>query len=85
MPREPHSPASPHLDPPGPQDTPGLTPPARPALLSQRTALILFVAIVGGIGIGVLTFFAEKSYPKAVLAGIGAAVACTMGLNTLIE
>jgi hypothetical protein len=41
--------------------------------LSQRTALILFIAVVSRIGIGVLIFFAEKSHPKAVLAGVIAA------------
>lgn len=82
MPRDEHSPASAHPDPPS---TPGPAPAGKPALLSQRTALIFFIAIVGGIGIGVLTFFAEKSYPKAFLAGIGAAAVCTAGLHTLIE
>nr|WP_167752296.1 hypothetical protein [Streptomyces sp. S501] len=34
--------------------------------MSQRTALILFIAVSAGIGIGIgmLTFFAEKSYPR---------------------
>ncbi|MDN3297240.1 hypothetical protein QWM81_24990 [Streptomyces ficellus] len=53
--------------------------------MSQRTALILFIAVVVGIGVGVLTFFAEKSYPKAVLAGVVAAAACTVGLHSLID
>ncbi|NEB03754.1 hypothetical protein [Streptomyces sp. SID13726] len=57
----------------------------KPTFLSQRTALILFMAIATGIGIGILTFASETSCPKAVLAGICAAAACTMGLNTLIE
>jgi predicted phage tail protein len=46
--------------------------------LSQRTALILFIAVVSGIGIGVLTFFAEKSYPQAVLASVIAAGGCSL-------
>ncbi|WP_157977579.1 hypothetical protein [Streptomyces triticisoli] len=50
-----------------------------------RTALILSIAVVSGIGIGVLTFFAEKSYPKAVRAGIFAAATCAAGLHALIE
>ncbi|MDK1349091.1 hypothetical protein QNO09_38785 [Streptomyces sp. 378] len=62
MARDPHSPASVHPDPPS---TPEPAPAGKPALLSQRTALILFIAL--GVGSGVLTFFAEKSYPKAVL------------------
>lgn len=84
MAREPHSPASPHPDPPGPQNTPGSAPPARPALLSQRTALILFISAVVGVGVGVLTFLAKDSYPEAVLAGLFAAGACTGGLHNLI-
>ncbi|WP_190174849.1 hypothetical protein [Streptomyces mirabilis] len=53
--------------------------------MSQRTALILFIAAGVGIGIGVLTFFAEKSYPKAVVAGVLAAWGCTVGLHNLID
>jgi hypothetical protein len=53
--------------------------------LSQRTALILFIAVSAGIGIGMLTFFAEKSYPKAVIAGVIAAAGCTAGLHSLID
>ena len=82
MPRDQHSPASAHADPPS---TPEPAPVGKPALLSQRTALILFIAIVVGIGFGVLTFFAEKSYPKAVIAGVIAAGGCTVGLHSLID
>lgn len=53
-------------------------------LLTQRTALILFMAVGIGIGFGVLTFFAEKSYPKAVLAGVLATEGRTVGLHNLI-
>ncbi|PKW12481.1 hypothetical protein SAMN05428944_0245 [Streptomyces sp. 1222.5] len=81
MPRDQHSPASAHPDPPS---TPGPPPARKPPLLSQRTALILFIAVVGGIGVG-LTFLSEKSYPTAYLAGIGGAAACTAGLHQLIE
>ncbi|MFF0451667.1 hypothetical protein ACFYT4_35860 [Streptomyces sp. NPDC004609] len=52
--------------------------------MSQRTALILFIAVGVGVGFGVLTFFAEKSYPKAVIAGVLAAGCCTVGLHSLI-
>ncbi|GHD81095.1 hypothetical protein GCM10010317_103930 [Streptomyces mirabilis] len=82
MSRDPHSPAFAHPDPPS---TPGSAPAGKPALLSQRTALILFIAAGVGIGIGVLTFFAEKSYPKAVVAGVLAAWGCTVGLHNLID
>lgn len=84
MSRDRHSPASAHSDPPS---TPGSAPAIKPALLSQRTALILFIAVSAGIGIGIgmLTFFAEKSYPKAVIAGVIAAAGCTAGLHSLID
>ncbi|MEV6162284.1 hypothetical protein AB0L71_10195 [Streptomyces sp. NPDC052052] len=52
-------------------------------LLSQRTALIRFMAV--GIGIGVLTFLSEKSCLKAVIAGVAAAGTCTVGLHNLID
>ncbi|MFE3865502.1 hypothetical protein ACFXPT_34505 [Streptomyces goshikiensis] len=76
------SPASAHPDPPS---TPAPAHAVKPALLSQRTALILFIAVGIDIGIAVLTFFAEKSYPKAVLAGVLAAGACAVGLHSLID
>lgn len=82
MSRDRHSPASAHSDPPS---TPGSAPAIKPALLSQRTALILFIAVSAGIGIGMLTFFAEKSYPKAVIAGVITAAGCTAGLHSLID
>lgn len=82
MARDSQSPASAHPDPPS---TPGSTPGGKPALLSQRTALILFIAVGVGIGFGVLTFFAEKSYSKAVIAGVVAAAGCTVGLHSLID
>ncbi|MGW1894215.1 hypothetical protein ACWCP6_28830 [Streptomyces sp. NPDC002004] len=53
--------------------------------MSQRTALILFIAAGVGIGVGVLTIFAEKSYPKAVIASVFAAGGCTMELHNLID
>ncbi len=67
--------------------TPEPVPTAKQALLSQRTALILFIAVGIGIGIGMLTFFAaEKSHPscpKAVLAGSITAGTRTVGLHNL--
>ncbi|MET9648602.1 hypothetical protein [Streptomyces syringium] len=82
MSRDAHFPASAHPDPPS---TPGAAPAGKPALLSQRTALILFIAVGVGIGIGMLTFFAEKSYPKAAIACVVAAGTCTVGLHSLID
>lgn len=82
MSRDQHPPASAHPDPPSAPDPAHA---GKPALLSQRTALILFMAVGIGIGIGVLAFFAEMSYPKAVIAGVFAAAGCTVGLHTLID
>lgn len=82
MARDQHYPASAHPDPPS---TPEPAPAGKSALLSQRTALILFIAVVSGIGVGVLTFFAEKSLPKAALAGVIAVGGCTVGLHNLID
>lgn len=82
MTRDPHSPASAHPDPPS---TPEPGPGGKPALLSQRTALILFIAVVIGVSAGVLTFFAEKSYPKAALAGLLTTGGCMVGLHSLID
>ncbi len=61
MPRDPQSPSSAHPDPPSTPESTGV---GKPTLLSQRTALILFMAIATGIGIGVLTFLSETSYPR---------------------
>lgn len=65
MSRDQHSPASAH---PEPSSTPTSTGTGKPPFLSQRTALILFMAVASGIGLGVLTFLAEKSYPTAIIA-----------------
>ncbi|MFI9729513.1 hypothetical protein [Streptomyces sp. NPDC052092] len=56
-----------------------------PALLSQRTTLIPFIALVSGIGIGVLIIFAEQSYPEVVLAGVLGLGGCAAGLHNLID
>lgn len=47
------------------------TPPEKP-LLSVRSALILLMAILSGIGAGILTHAAGQPWPTAVLAGAGA-------------
>ncbi len=82
MTRDPQSPASAQPEPPS---TPASIPAGRPALLPQRTALILFISVAVGVGIGVLTYFANRSYPGAVLAGVFATAACTKGLDSLIS
>ncbi|MFE9738577.1 hypothetical protein [Streptomyces sp. NPDC006477] len=81
MARDPHSPLPTHPDPP---HAPATAPTENPALLSQRTALILFMALCAGIGIGVLTFLAKRSYPEAVIAGVLPAGACAMGLHNVV-
>ncbi|WP_258566159.1 hypothetical protein [Streptomyces parvulus] len=43
------------------------------------------MALMAGIGIGVLTFLAQESWPTAIIAGIGAAAGCTAGLHNLID
>ncbi|MGA5454405.1 hypothetical protein ACPCVO_48355 [Streptomyces umbrinus] len=53
--------------------------------MSQRTALILFIAVVTGVGFGVITFLAKKSYPDAVRDGLFVAAACAVGLHNLID
>jgi hypothetical protein len=79
--RDPHSPPRTRPDPP---DAPDTAPTEKPALLSQRTALILFMALCAGIGIGVLTFLAKKSYPEAVIAGVLTTGACAVGLHNVV-
>ncbi|UKL07422.1 hypothetical protein [Streptomyces sp. NBU3104] len=56
-----------------------------PKLLSQRTALILFIAVTAGGVIGVLTFLLDKSYWAAALASAAAFGCCTVELNKLID
>ncbi|MEU1434475.1 hypothetical protein ABZ438_10295 [Streptomyces sp. NPDC005786] len=82
MTREAHSPASARPDPPS---TPEPGPGGKPALLSQRTALILFIAVAIGVGVGVLTFFAEKPCPKAALARLLTTEACVVRPHKLID
>ncbi|MFC8536720.1 MULTISPECIES: hypothetical protein [Streptomyces] len=53
-------------------------------LLSQRAALILFMAVVIGIGIGVLTYSSERSLAKATFAGLLASGASVPVLHSLI-
>ncbi len=53
-------------------------------LLSQRAALILFMAVVIGVSIGALTYSSERSLPKATLAGLLAAGASIAVLHSLI-
>ncbi|WP_333737259.1 hypothetical protein [Streptomyces sp. IBSBF 2806] len=45
----------------------------------------MFISVAVGVGIGVLTYFANRSYPGAVLAGVFATAACTKGLDSLIS
>ncbi|MGW1068271.1 hypothetical protein ACWD4F_27585 [Streptomyces aureus] len=66
---------------PPPPGSPG---PGTGPLLSQRTLLIVLTAVVIGAAFGVLTFFSAGSASGAVLAGLGASGASTLGLHTLL-
>jgi len=54
-------------------------------VLSLRSAVILLLAVLAGIGAAVLAIMAGEVPPKAVLAGFAAAGGATVLFNTLIE
>jgi hypothetical protein len=64
--------------------TPEKSPAKPPPLLSLRSALIFFIAVCCGIGVGILTKTSGKSTPEAVLAGLFAAGSVTVACNTMI-
>ncbi|MEV5754958.1 hypothetical protein AB0L00_44795 [Actinoallomurus sp. NPDC052308] len=53
--------------------------PKPPALLTSRSALVLLLAVLTGIGAGLLTYLARRSIPEAFLAA-GAATGGAIGL-----
>lgn len=53
-------------------------------LLSLRATVVLFCALVIGVGAGGLTFLATKQLAEAVLAGGGAFCAAVLGLHALV-
>jgi len=53
-------------------------------LLPVRTALVLLLAVLAGVGSGVLTVLAGQPWPAAVLAGGSAAGAALVLSHTLI-
>ncbi|MEU5610290.1 hypothetical protein AB0H03_16400 [Streptomyces sparsogenes] len=55
------------------------------ALLTTRSALILLLAILCGIGAALLTDAAGASPPRAVLAGVAGFGFAVPFFNTLIE
>nr|WSS73247.1 hypothetical protein OG491_35620 [Streptomyces sp. NBC_01175] len=69
---------------PTPAQPPAPIPGEKPALLTQRTTLILFIALCVGVGVGVLSFFANKPYPEAVITGMLIAGACAVGLHSVM-
>ncbi|MBM4487804.1 hypothetical protein MWT96_24690 (plasmid) [Prescottella equi] len=60
------------------------TPPSEP-LLSLRSAVLLLIAALIGIGVGVLTVFAGQPVATAIIAGGGAGGASLMALEKLIR
>lgn len=82
MPRDHRSPASARPDRlSAPEPAPG----GRPPLLSQRAALILFMAVSIGVGVGVLTLFAGNHPAMAVIAGLMASAGSARELHNLID
>ena len=63
-------------------ELPGSSP--RKAMLTVRDALILSGALVAGIAAGVLTYFAVRNLPEAVLGGTAACAAAVKFLDALI-
>ena len=57
---------------------------SRRAALTVRDAVILLSGLVVGIATAVLTFFAVRNLPEAVLAGIPACAAAIRFLDALI-
>ncbi|MFE2754030.1 hypothetical protein ACFXGA_18730 [Actinosynnema sp. NPDC059335] len=57
---------------------------ANTALFGQRTALILLLAVLTGIGAGVLTAVAGSHPAQAVLVGAAAAAAAIAFFNSVI-
>jgi hypothetical protein len=55
-----------------------------PPLLSPRSALILALAVLIGLGIGLLTALAHHAPAEVVLAGCTATGAATVALHKLI-
>lgn len=82
MPREHRSPASARPDRPS---APEPTPEGKPPFLSQRTALILCMAVSIGGSVGLLTLSAGSKPAVAVIAGLMAAAGSARELHSLID
>ncbi|MGW6790758.1 hypothetical protein [Streptomyces chartreusis] len=70
--------------PPIPPPEPSPSSPDAEPLLSQRAALVLLMAAFIGTVVGVLTFFSASNAAGALLAGVTAFGASTLGLHKLI-
>lgn len=55
-----------------------------PPLLTVRTAVVLLIALIVGVGVGVLTYVAGRHPAEAALAGIGAAGVTAVACHGLI-
>lgn len=62
----------------------GSSGPGTEPLLSQRTLLVFLTAAFFGTVVGVLSFLSAANVAGAVLAGLFAAAASTVGLHALI-
>lgn len=56
-----------------------------PPLMSLRTAVILALALLAGVLIGALSFFAGHNTAAALLAGVIAIGGAALGLNKLVD
>jgi hypothetical protein len=54
------------------------------ALLSVRTALVLFMAVVVALGVGVVSYLETRSLPKAVLFAVPFLAGAITFLNVVI-
>ncbi|MGW2267503.1 hypothetical protein [Streptomyces sp. SCA2-2] len=82
MSRDHHFPAFARPDRPSAPDP---TPEGKPPFLSQRTALISFMAVSIGVGIGLPTFFVRNHPAVAVVVGLTATAGSAKGLHSLID
>lgn len=58
--------------------------PDSPALLSLRAAVIFTIAVVIGLAVGLLTYWAQGGAAPALLAGLGATGGALLSLDQMI-
>jgi hypothetical protein len=56
-----------------------------PPLLTERAALILLLAVLTGLGAGILTYLSGQNPPAAGLAGFGACGGALALFHTIIS